>query len=74
MTDFYPNFTDLNNEEKLIKILNPSTPMQIMTVASFIKQSLELREGDPIQSQFCQLNYIYIVKVIFTVLCCLCLF
>ena len=50
MTDFFPNFTDLNNEEKLIKILNPSTPMQIRTVASFIKQSLELREGDPIQS------------------------
>ena len=50
MTDFFPNFIDLNNEEKLIKILNPSTPMQIRTVASFIKQSLELREGDPIQS------------------------
>ena len=50
MKNFYPNFIELNNKEKLIKVLNPSTPMQIRAVASFIKQSLELREGDQIQS------------------------
>jgi hypothetical protein len=36
--------------EKLTKILNPSTPKQIRTVTSFIRQSLELREGDSSQS------------------------
>ena len=36
----------LNHEEKLTKILNPSTLEQIRTVMSFIRQSLELREGD----------------------------
>jgi hypothetical protein len=35
--------------EKLTKILNPSTPKQ-KTVTSFIRQSLELREGDSSQS------------------------
>ena len=50
MEDFHTNFGELNIKEKLIKILNPSTPGQIKTVASFIKQSLELREGDTTQS------------------------
>jgi hypothetical protein len=44
------NFLELNHEEKLTKILNPSTPDQIRTVTSFIRQSLELREGDSSQS------------------------
>ena len=45
--EIYPNFQSLNSTEKLSKILNPSTPDQIRTVASFIEQSLELRKGDP---------------------------
>ena len=45
--ELYPNFSSLNSTEKLSKILNPSTPDQIRTVASFIEQSLELRKGDP---------------------------
>ena len=48
--NLYSNFLELNHEEKLIKILNPSTPEQIRTVTSFIRQSLELREGDSSQS------------------------
>ena len=44
--NIYSNFLELNHEEKLTKILNPSTPDQIRTVTSFIRQSLELREGD----------------------------
>ena len=44
--NIYSNFRELNHEEKLTKILNPSTPEQIRTVTSFIRQSLELREGD----------------------------
>jgi len=48
--NIYSNFLELNHEEKLTKILNPSTPEQIRTVTSFIRQSLELREGDSIQS------------------------
>jgi hypothetical protein len=48
---FYTNtFKIYIHEEKLTKILNPSTPEQIRTVTSFIKQSLELREGDSSQS------------------------
>ena len=43
-------FLELNHEEKLTKILNPSTSNQIRTVMSFIRQSLELREGDSSQS------------------------
>ena len=42
----YSNFLELNHEEKLTKILNPSTPEQIRTVTTL----LELREGDPSQS------------------------
>ena len=41
--NIYSNFLELNHEEKLTKILNPSTPEQIRTVTSFIRQSLELR-------------------------------
>jgi hypothetical protein len=48
--NIYSNFLELNHEEKLTKILNPSTPEQIRTVMSFIRQSLELREGDSSQS------------------------
>jgi hypothetical protein len=44
--NIYSNFLELNHEEKL----NPSTPEQIRTVTSFIRQSLELREGDSSQS------------------------
>jgi hypothetical protein len=39
----YWNFLELNHEEKLTKILNPTTPEQIRPVTSFIRQSLELR-------------------------------
>ena len=46
----YLNFLELNHDEKQTKILNPSTPEQIRTVTSFIRQSLELREGDSSQS------------------------
>ena len=50
---FYTNTFKIysNCLEKLTKILNPSTPEQIRTVTSFIRQSLELREGDSSQSQ-----------------------
>ena len=48
--NIYSNFLELNHEEKLTKILNPSTPEQSRTVTSFIRQSLELREGDSSQS------------------------
>ena len=44
--DIYSNFLELNHEEKLTKILNPSVPEQIRTVTSFIRQSLELRERE----------------------------
>jgi hypothetical protein len=44
--NIYSNFLELNDEEKLRKILNPSTLEQIRTVTSFIRQALELREGD----------------------------
>jgi hypothetical protein len=44
--NMYSKFLELNHEEKLTKILNPSTPEQIRTVTSFIRQSLEPREGD----------------------------
>ena len=47
MIDFYPNFVELNNKDKLVKVLNPSTPMQIRT---FIKQLLKMREGGQMQS------------------------
>jgi hypothetical protein len=48
--NIYSNFLELNHEEKLTKILNPSTPEQIRTVTFFIRQSLELREGYSSQS------------------------
>jgi hypothetical protein len=48
--NIYSNFLELNQVEKITKILNPSTPEQIRTVTSFIRQSLELREGDSSQS------------------------
>ena len=48
--NIYSNFIELNHEEKLTKILNTSTLEQFRTVASFIRQSLELREGDSSQS------------------------
>jgi hypothetical protein len=48
--NIYSSFLELNHEEKLTKILNPSTPEQIGTVTFFIRQSLELREGDSSQS------------------------
>jgi hypothetical protein len=41
--NIHSNFLELNHEEKLTKTLNPSTPEQIRTVTSFIRQSLELR-------------------------------
>jgi hypothetical protein len=47
--NIYSNFIELNHEEKLTKILNPSTAEQIRTVTkctSFIRQSLELRDGN----------------------------
>ena len=44
--DIYSNFLELNHEEKLTKILNPSVPEQIRTVTSFIRQSLELRKRE----------------------------
>jgi pyruvate-formate lyase len=50
--NIYSNFIELNHEEKLTKILNPSTAEQIRTVTkctSFIRQSLELRDGDSSQ-------------------------
>ena len=48
--NIYSNFLELNHEEKLTEILNPSTPEQIRNVMSFIRQALELREGDSSQS------------------------
>ena len=48
--NIYSNFLELNHEEKLTKIFNQSTSDQIRTVVSFIRQSLELREGDSSQS------------------------
>ena len=50
LSNIYSHFRELNHEEKLTKILNPSTPEKIRTVMSFIRQSLELREGDSPQS------------------------
>jgi hypothetical protein len=44
--NIYSNFIELNHEEKLTKILNPSTAEQIRTVTkctSFIRQSLQGR-------------------------------
>ncbi len=46
-SDINSNFTDLNNTEKLLKILNPSTPEDLGTIVSFIERSLEFRKGDP---------------------------
>ena len=48
--NFYSYFKDIDDNEKLILFLNPSTPDQIKTVVSFIEKSLELRKGDPQQS------------------------
>lgn len=47
LEETHNNFNNLSATEKLITILNPSTPLQIKTVVSFIVQSLELRKGDP---------------------------
>ena len=43
----YNNFSHLNYIEKLQQILNPSNHKDIDMVVSFIKQSFELRGGDP---------------------------
>jgi hypothetical protein len=43
--NMYSNFLELNHDEKLTKI-----PEQIRTVTSFIRQLLELREGDSSES------------------------
>ena len=59
--NIYSNFLELNHEKKLIKILKPSTTEQIRTVTSFIKQSLEWREGE--------LSVIIAVQVIVFFLC-----
>ena len=40
------SFHDSSDTDKLKIILNPSTPSDIKTVISFIKQSLELRSED----------------------------
>ena len=48
--NIYSSFLELSHEEKLTKILNSWTPEQMRTVTSFIRQSLELREGDSSQS------------------------
>ena len=40
------NFQNFDSRDKLVSILNPSTPDDIKTVVSFINQSLELRKGD----------------------------
>ena len=40
------NFNDLSDTDKIKRLLNPSSPSDIKTVASFIIQSLELRRGD----------------------------
>ena len=40
------SFHDYSDTDKLKNILNPSTPADIKTVISFIKQSLELRSED----------------------------
>lgn len=44
--DFNFSVKDLSDEEKLIFILNPSTPSQVNKLGSYIKRSLELRTGD----------------------------
>ena len=41
------SFNNLDDYEKMIIFLNPSTPDQIRAVVSFIEKSLELRKGDP---------------------------
>ncbi len=41
------NFLNLPNSEKIIYILNTSTPTQVNKLGSFIKKSLGLRTGDP---------------------------
>jgi hypothetical protein len=43
LSNIYSHFRELNHEEKLTQILNPSTPEKIRTVMSFIRQSLELK-------------------------------
>jgi hypothetical protein len=48
--NIFSNFLELNHEEKLTKILDSSTPEQIRTFTSFIRQSFELREGESSQS------------------------
>ena len=42
----YVNFNTLNFTDKLVIILNPSTPNDVKAVVSFIKESLELRKGE----------------------------
>ena len=40
-------FKDLSISEKIIYILNPSTPTEVNKLGSFIKKSIELRTGEP---------------------------
>ena len=40
------NFNNLNEEEKIHYLLNPSSPLQTNKLGSFLKKSLELRAGD----------------------------
>ena len=40
------HFNDSSEDQKLISLLNPSTPQQVKIIGSFLKQSLKLRSGD----------------------------
>lgn len=42
------SFANLTDNDKVIYILNPSTPTQVNKLGSFIKKSMELRTGDPL--------------------------
>ena len=42
----YVNVNTLNFTDKLVMIINPSTPNDVKAVVSFIKESLELRKGE----------------------------
>ena len=46
LIDQFPKFHSLSCIEKMRYILNPSTPIQVNKLGSFIKKSLELRSGD----------------------------
>ena len=63
--NIYSNFLELKREEKLTQIHKPSTPEQIRTVTSFIRQSLELREGDSSQSK---LHFMLLYVVMYALL------